>query len=337
MSQKASNNKVRDILLSFRSKSAAEHNLTAADGRGDTTTVSNGSIKPDSGADDVKKNLPPTGALPDVANPTKPNDPPTVADARQDTASASIPGDPGQADIKANLPDGSAIKVASERVQRIAALLTGQPATTKQAAAPAPAAPAAKSQIDLDDATLLKVARAVVSTEEGIRYALGACEKQAGAKQARELIADAIRAAELHDATDFHKQAAFDTTMEKAANIHKLLQQNGVTEDDAELMLKQAKLHEDTLSGMDDLEKLAYAGGVEDAAAMEAAMLGEEGAAPSEDEAIAMGGDEISEEDVLALLAELIQTGEITPEELQEAINVAAGGEEAAAASTEAA
>jgi hypothetical protein len=338
MSKQTTTTKVRSILMRFAdaNKSASDRNITVMDGRGSTTDVQSGSVTKDPALDDLKKDLPTTGTLPTVANPIGTNPDLTVADARTDTASASIQVDPGLADLKKDIPQGTNMKCASDRVASIAALLAGKKPAEAAAAKSTPAAAATTKSagqagdIVLDDTVLVKIAKELVSTEDGIAYAVSMMEKAAGAQKAREFINEAIAAAHAADQQEFMKLAAVDQINNAASRIYERMQSIGMTDEIADGILKQAALHEVALSEMDEIEKAAYAGGAEDAAAMEAAAAGEEGAPPV-DEAIPMGGEEPSPEEIQAVIESLLAEGVITPEELEAAIQQAAGGGEAGA------
>ena len=62
------------------------------------------------------------------------------------------------------------------------------------------------------------------------------------------------------------------------------------------------------------------------AAADDAGAEGIEGAPPVE-EAMPMGGEDLSEEEIMALLQEMIDSGQITEEDIMEAVAASGGGE----------
>ena len=292
---------------------------------------------------------------------------PTTADGVAQVSKTTVPTDPGEAELKnqmlptdgkpgddtdtivpgANLsPFGTPSadkgapaelpKMASERMVAVrSALLSVFPGQAKAAAPQVPAVTADPSKsagaelaLDLSPDMLIKLAKVVISTNEGVAYARYALEKSAGAEHADEMIKAAHAASVAHDETLYIKQAAFNEGMSAAASIHSELSRI-VTEADAEGILKQATLHCTNLDALDhQMLKEAYATGMEDAAAMEEGV--EAGAAEPE---IPMGGEQLSMEDVIALLQEMIASGEISEEDvvagLQE-LQAGGGGEPAA-------
>lgn len=237
-------------------------------------------------------------------------------------------------------------KMASERVTNVRnALLSVFPGQAKTAAAPgaSPAvasaaaavvedpsksAGAADSGLDLSPDMLVKLAKAVLSTNEGVAFARYTLEKAAGAEHADEMIKAAHAASVSHDESLYIKQAAFNEGMSAAARIHGELSRV-VTEADAGEILKQASLHCTNLDALEHpMLKEAYATGMEDGAALEEGA--EAGAAEPE---IPMGGEQLTMDDVIALLQEMIAKGEISEEDvaagLQE-LQAGGGGDPAA-------
>lgn len=226
-------------------------------------------------------------------------------------------------------------KMASEKVAAVRnALLStfpnlksasAEPATADPATAPAatpvpdatqtavedPAKSAAVGELDLSPDMLIKLAKQILSTSEGVAYAQDTLEKAAGAEQASEMIKAAKAAADAHDETLYTKHAAFNEGMSKAAAIHADLSAL-ITEADADEILKTAALHCDAIDQLEHpLLKAAYAEGMEDAAALEG---GAE--AGLEEPAMPGAGEQLSMEDVVALLQEMIASGEISEEDV---------------------
>lgn len=338
-------NEVVTLLRGFAKKLAsAPDRMTTADGQGGMTTMpaqpqmdaAEGDIKQDLPVDGVTRKSMPKGATPASV---------TVADGQggMTTATAQPSFDDGEYDMKQDLPaDGTTRK--SARVDAIrAAILGANPALapTAPAAANVQSAPAdAQKQagndvaqpIELSQDLLAKIASEVLATEEGINFVYSMREKAAGAAAAHAELTSAIQAAEYYDQLDQVKSAAFHDVFSKAAAIHDELAQI-ITEDDADEILKTAAIHQAALfeCGDNELLKVAYAAGMDDAALLEAADEAKEGEEGEEDEEkgeLPMSAEEgLSEEEVLALLAELIASGELTEEEVMQAIAESEGGE----------
>lgn len=358
-SQNPPNHHVAASLRKYAEKLAAEKaagtgnpdRMTVADGQGGVT-ASKGSIPKDPAAGDITFAQPADGDGRDAkAVPDGGPDRLTVADGQGGiTANKdSVPTDPGEAELKRDLPADGTTRGISKRAAKLrAALCQASPAMAekiqKQAAATAAAAgtPAAKDgeeqidkragdtqlDIDLSAATLAKIASAVMSTDEGVRFVHDTLEKQAGEAAARVQIQEAIAAAQMFDHTEQVKSAAFDDLGNKAYEIHAALQSGGVTEEDASEILKQASLHQEKMASLGHpLLKQAYAQGMDDAALLAAAddAAGEEGVPPVE-EAMPMGGEQLSEEEIMALLEEMLASGQITEEDILEAVAMSQGG-----------
>lgn len=203
-------------------------------------------------------------------------------------------------------------------------------APIKSAAAPAQAAPAQAAPAkaaplasdDLSNDVLAKVARVILETEEGCRAAEYLLEKSAGAADAAAFMREAIAAKDYVDSVEMHKAAAVNTTLNRAFQIEQGLRSNGITDEDAAICIKQAAIHEHNLGLLDHpMLKQAYAEGADDQAAMEASLA--QGGEPN----IPMGGEQLSEEELLQILQAMIASGEITAEEVQEALAQLGGGE----------
>lgn len=294
--------------------------------------VKKGTVPTDPGEAELKAALPTDGTATDTTNAME------IAALNPSGTPAADKGAPAEAH-----------KCASERVSAIrgALLSVMQPEAAKSASAPAAtpaepdasaasAAPAgtepAKSAsapeggLDLSTAALVKLAKAVLATNEGVAFAQYTMEKAAGAEHADDMIKAAKAASIAHDETLFVKQAAFNEGMSKAAAIHSELSQM-ITEEEAGEILKQASLHCENLDALEHpMLKAAYSTGMDDAAALEA---GAE--AGAEDPAIPGGGEQLSMEDVVALLQEMIASGEITEEEVIAGLQELQGADPAAA------
>jgi hypothetical protein len=309
--------------------------LTVADGEGGITS-SGGTIKKDQEVDGVTKNQAPDGSnLAGAAIPGTGPDRLTVSDGEGgvNASSGTIPKDPGEAEIKADqASDGKNVKAASGRISRIReALFKANPELFSKEAQPA-AAPLADAgnpsaaggpSIQLSQDTLAKIASVVLSTDEGVQFAHDLIEKQAGEQAAREQIVEAIAAAQAYDVTEQIKEAAYGELEQRTIDIYNSMAQIGVTEADADLILKQAAAHQHDLLALEHpLLKQAYAQGMDDAALLEAAdeMAGEEGVPPV-DEALPMGGEELDPEEALQLIEELVAAGVISGKDVIAALS----------------
>lgn len=228
------------------------------------------------------------------------------------------------------------VKTAGSRVAAVRdAILKQRPELKKEAAAPAPAAApavaapvagaeatksASVEELDLSQECMIKLARAILSTEEGVAYATAALARQDGEQTAHRMIKEARAMADAASNEDELRLAAIDEVRTKAASVYTHLC-GMISEDDADEILKTAALHEASLDEYDDVMlKQAYAEGMEDAAAME-----EAGAAGGEP-AVPMGGEQLSMEDIKALLEELVASGQISAEEVAAALAEIEGG-----------
>ena len=277
-----------------------------------------------------------------VTKATVPTDPGEAELKNQMLPADGIPGDdtntivPGENLNPSGTPSadkgapGELPKMASERVGAVRnALLSVFPSQAKAAAAPvaapgvAPQAAAALvgepsksaadggSGLNLSPDMLVKLAKSVLATNEGVAFARYTLEKTAGAEHADAMIKAAHAASVSHDETLYIKQAAFNEGMSAAGQIHAELSRI-ITEADADSVIKQASLHCANLEALEHpLMKEAYAAGMEDGAALEEGVE-----AGAEDPEMPMGGEQLSMEDVIALLEEMIASGEISEEDV---------------------
>lgn len=362
-------NKIALVLRNYAEKIAAEKaaagegapdSMTVADGQGGISTTK-ASIPKDVGESELKRDQPADGtARTAAAVPTSAPDRMTTADGQGgiSTAKGTIPKDPGEEELKCDQPTNGGVRKAatlSDRAQRIrAALGQANPAVAaaiqKQAGSEsAPAVPVQKqaggpgeAPVPFNQETLAKIASAILATDEGVIFTHDLLEKQAGEEAARAQIQEALAAADSFSMDEQCKQAAFVDLHEKIASVYSGLEASGVTEEDADAIIKQAAAHQEDLYALDHpMLKAAYVQGMDDAALMAAAADGAGGAegAPGMDEALPMGGEDLSEEEILALLEEMIASGEITEEDVKAALAATeggappvAGGEEEAAA-----
>lgn len=142
---------------------------------------------------------------------------------------------------------------------------------------------------------LAAIGSIMIGTTEGQQAVAEALEREAGIKEASALIAmvnqemaDAVQEAEIKQAST--NMYYYDTQMQKQAA------------DAAHATWYNAY--------QTDLEKIAYAQGAADADALDAsAAQGEEPSIP--------GSDELSDEDVMNAIQEMVQSGEITPQDAE--------------------
>lgn len=214
------------------------------------------------------------------------------------------------ADAQVKSPTAPISKIA--KLAEIASNLRASAAAPEQekAAAPAPQLPEEFASDQDLMAKLASYAVVALGSEEGRRAFTEILEREAGIKEACAIVNQA--AAEV--------QAAAEAQI-KAASAQ---QSSGMTYTDFQLKEMSKQAHAAWVASFDtDLEKLAYAQGAADAEAMADAV--DAGAAPE----IPGSGDEgLTDDQILTILQELVNAGEVAPEEA-EAI-LAALGEEAA-------
>lgn len=316
----------------------APDRLTVEDGQGGITAAKQ-QPKKDPGETDLKQDLPTDGTTRTSDGGSAAGESLTVADGQGGitTQKQQPKKDPGEADLKTGMPTNcEARKSAADRVLSIRSSIAAAQGK------PAPVAPTQKSatqgnpapQLDLSTDVLAKIASAILASDEGINYAYRTLEKQAGAAVAHARINEAIEMANQYDANEQVKQAAFTEAQDKATNVYNFLIDNGVTEADCDGILKTAALHQSAIMEYEHpMLKAAYAQAMDDAGTMEAAdeAAGAEGAPPV-DEALPMGGEQLSEEEIMQLLQEMIASGEITAEDVQAALAAEGGAADPALA-----
>lgn len=289
--------------------------------------VTKGTIPTDPGEDELKDGMPANGVMGDTTKTletgfTNPSGTPAAdkgAPAEMPKAASERARSLRNA-LFSNFP--TLAKAAAEK----AAAEKGAPAAPAEATPVASKSAAVAGELDLSPDMLIKLAKQILTTGEGVDFARYTMEKAAGAEAADEMIRNATAAARAHDESSYTKQAAFNEGMAKAAAIHAELV-TLISDDDAGEILKQAGAHCDCLDAYaHPLLKRAYATGMEDGAALE------EGAeAGAEEPAIPMGGEQLSMEDVVALLQEMIDSGEITEEDVVAGLSELQAGADPAA------
>lgn len=348
--------KLRGYAKKIAAEKLADHEggpdrLTVADGQGGISTAQ-GIVPTDAGEGEIKRDQPTDGTGNKATQvPGSGPDRLTSADGQGgiDASRGTVPTDPGEEELKKEQPaDGTVRKAAglSNRALHIRAALTkanpalgariektageqeqeqARLAAEKQAHAPS---------IEFSQETLAKIASTILSTDEGIQFTHDLLEKDAGEQAAGAQIMQALEASETVDQVEQVKQAAFQGFDQNAQEIYQNLAEAQITEEDADSILKQAAAHQVRIASYEHpLLKRAYAQGMDDAALLAAAdeaaaeeeIEGIEGAPPGVDEAMPMGGEELGEEEIVALLQEMIANGEITEEDIMAAISATEG------------
>ena len=178
------------------------------------------------------------------------------------------------------------------------------------------AAEATAANIELTPEFHLKLASTILSTQEGVDLALSLLRKQAGVEAANDLMSSALA---------MHEKYA--STAEVESEAEQLFKSASAEEQAA--IVKFAKIHDFCLSRIENpLEKMAFAQGAQDAAAMdESAAGGEEPQLPGGEE-----GGTPSPEEIVQVLQQMVQSGEIDEETAKQVLQILAqGGDEAAA------
>lgn len=232
----------------------------------------------------------------------------STADAQVKSPTAPISKIAKLAEIASNLRASAA--ASAEAPAAAPAEAPAAAPEQEKAAAPAPQLPEEFASDQDLMAKLASYAVVALGSEEGRRAFTEILEREAGIKEACAIVNQA--AAEV--------QAAAEEQIKAAA----AQQSSGMTYTDFQLKEMSKQAHAAWVASFDtDLEKLAYAQGAADAEAMADAV--DAGAAPE----IPGSGDEgLTDDQILTILQELVNAGEVAPEEA-EAI-LAALGEEAA-------
>ena len=153
----------------------------------------------------------------------------------------------------------------------------------------------------------LKLASVILSTEEGRAFADEIVKREKG-MEAAELV---IKAASEHEKYEKEEKERREQEMQKIAHEEQLKEAwEEMSDEDKESVKKLAKVHEYNRKKLKtDLEKEAYDAGAGDAAvAMDLA----EGGEP-----LPVEGEDVTVEDVVMVLEQLVAAGEIPPEAAQ--------------------
>lgn len=170
------------------------------------------------------------------------------------------------------------------------------------------------SEFQFTDDFHIKLASEILKTEEGRRYADGVLRKSLGAEVASNIVKQAFEVEQAYqEELNYRHSAEYQAQM--------LFKQASV--EDKEVIIKLAKAHSANRNKYEtDIEKIAY-----DQGAMEAAMLMDaesEGMIPEE------GGD-VSIEEIIAVIDQLVAEGAIDPAMAEELLQVLAAEELGAA------
>ena len=177
----------------------------------------------------------------------------------------------------------------------------------------------------------VKLASVLLETEEGINFATRLIKQAKGAEAANALINNALVAQD-----QFQKAAA---AHQAGGN---LVEQIFASANPAErqIMLKVAAAHQEQIAVIEasahpetvELEKQAYAEGAMDAGAMQEA--GEAVGAEGEGE-LPGGGEETSDQDIMAVIQQLVESGQLPPEVAEQLLLELQGAEGAEGAAPE--
>jgi len=180
---------------------------------------------------------------------------------------------------------------------------------------------------DFSDEFLRKMAYAIVETEGGLEAVEPILLKHAGQEEARELLTKA--ASEYDNLVALSEQIQNEEMYKMAAEYEAVMQAEellkSASEDEREMILKTAAVHDENCSQYDDyLLKVAYMAGAGDAAAM----MDEEAAMPEGEEAGLPGAaqGEPSVEEIVQLLDAMVASGEIDEETAAQVVEQLAGG-----------
>ena len=174
---------------------------------------------------------------------------------------------------------------------------------------------AVASDIQLTPEFHLKLASTILSTQEGVDLSLALLRKQAGVEAANDLMASALA---------MHEKYASEAQVE--SEVDQLFKSASAEEQAA--IVKFAKVHQFCLDRIENpFEKMAFAQGAQDAASMDESAAG--GGQPQ-----LPGGEEggtPSPEEIVQVLQQMVQSGEIDEETAKQVLQILAqGGDEAA-------
>jgi len=250
--------------------------------------------------------------VPDPVTKAAAGDVPTVADPAE-KGKEKVKGD-SIGEVPAQPENANKTKVGDEKKEAACPPGCTCPKCTKAAA----------DMLDITPDFHFKLASLILSTQEGRDFARQIIEQAHGAAEAEDIIKAATfmeqesqRLQELEDqgafaAEEMWKNASEDERIAiiKLANIHALAKSGLATEQEKQAYDDGAA----TAAGLADAGVLGGAAGAAPAAPAGAAPAGPE--VPGA-EAAPAGSDSITDEDIVAVLEELVQSGKIKPEEAQ--------------------
>ncbi len=183
------------------------------------------------------------------------------------------------------------------------------PATAKDNGAKAAAAEVAANDFQLSPEAYIKLASTILETEDGVVFATKLLKQAKGVEVASQLINAALQAQE-----NFNKAAAAEA---QGAELAETMFKSASAEEQA-LIIKYAQVHSAAVNAIEadtslnaeqtQTAKLAYAQGAMDGAAMQ----------DGGGELPGGTGEEPSLEDIMAVIEQLVQSGQLPPEVAQQ-------------------
>jgi len=260
----------------------------------------------------------------------------TDKDTKPSSTGENVPGpveDGNAKDDAATSPDTPLAKIANKvpgLMERIQKLNTTKEASEASAGEGKKAEGEGKKAGEQDatlqnmqftDAFHLKLASIILSTEEGINFAEKLVEKEAGLEAAADLMKSAGEQQYLmsKEAAEYAQWAEY--VEQYAAQCEDQFNDltKSASEEDMQEIIKLAQSHEAISNKFEhDFEKQAYDVGAADAAGMEDAMAGGEEVP---------GEAQLNPEDILALLDQAVQSGELDEETAMMLAEQLLGGE----------
>jgi len=310
---------------------AAINNLRASFGKSATASAITPTLPSDAKNDN--KNSTPTAAA--TNGPAKKQNPdPEAAKTAADAAAKTA------ADAAAKTPGGTPSDTDAKKAPAPAQDKLGELPPKKENADETGGANKSAGDLQFDPAFHFKIASSLLATEEGMAYAQRLIEAEHGAAEADSI----IKAAAFMEQQYNELQSAEDEGAKVAAQLW-----DAASPEEQAATIKMANAHFMARESLgSELEKQAYDDGaataatMQDAGALQAppagaapagpdagaaapgADAGAAGAAPGGDPS--QGGGEVSDEDIVAVLEQLVQSGEVKPEEAQAIMQALMGG-----------
>jgi len=250
----------------------------------------------------------------------------TDKDTKPSSTGENVPGpveDGNAKDDAATSPDTPLSKIANKvpgLMDRIKNLSTATPEGTPEGKA-AGEQDQTLQNMQFTDAFHLKLASIILSSEEGINFAEKLVEKEAGLEAAHDLMKSAGEQQYLmsKEAAEYAQWAEY--VEQYAAQCEDQFNDltKSASEEDMQEIIKLAQSHEAISNKFEhDFEKQAYDVGAADAAGMEDVMAGGEEVP---------GEAQLNPEDILALLDQAVQSGELDEETAMMLAEQLLGGE----------